>query len=160
MFLIIGVRLGRIWYFTTATPILQRLGGDKTVTVSKAEKTALALCAAFLLFFSGWFVGGLRRDGSYTVTSDALFPADATAAPVKTTFIPDALVDLNTATLEDLTALPGIGESKAQAILTYRRQNGPFRRVEDVMQVKGIGEGLFQQLEPYITITPKGGNAS
>lgn len=127
------------------------------MTVSKAEKAALALCAAFVLFFAGWFAGELRRDESYTVTSDALFPADATPAPPQSTFVSDVLVDLNTAQLDDLTGLPGIGEAKAQAILDYRREHGPFRRVEDIMQIKGIGEGIFQQLEPYITITDEGG---
>ena len=127
------------------------------MTVSKADKAALALCAAFVLFFAGWFAGELRRDESYTVTSDALFPADATPAPPQSTFVSDVLVDLNTAQLDDLTGLPGIGEAKAQAILDYRREHGPFRRVEDIMQIKGIGEGIFQQLEPYITLTDEGG---
>ena len=127
------------------------------MTVSKAEKAALALCAAFVLFFAGWFAGELRPDESYTVTSDALFPADATPAPPQSTFVSDVLVDLNTAQLDDLTGLPGIGEAKAQAILDYRREHGPFRRVEDIMQIKGIGEGIFQQLEPYITLTDEGG---
>lgn len=127
------------------------------VTLSKAEKAALALCAAFVIFCAGWFACELRRDGSYTVTSDALFPSDATAAPPESTFVSDVLVDLNTAALDDLTGLPGIGEAKAQAILDYRREHGPFRRVEDLMNVKGIGEGIFQQLEPYITLTPEGG---
>ena len=127
------------------------------MTVSKAEKAALALCAAFVLFFAGWFAGELRRDESYTVTSDALFPADATPAPPQSTFVSDVLVDLNTAQLDALTGLPGIGEAKAQAILDYRREHGPFRRVEDIMQIKGIGEGIFQQLEPYITLTDEGG---
>ncbi|MFG6372690.1 MAG: helix-hairpin-helix domain-containing protein [Oscillospiraceae bacterium] len=115
------------------------------------------MCAAFVLFFAGWFAGELRRDESYTVTSDALFPADATPAPPQSTFVSDVLVDLNTAQLDDLTGLPGIGEAKAQAILDYRREHGPFRRVEDIMQIKGIGEGIFQQLEPYITLTDEGG---
>ena len=127
------------------------------MTVSKAEKAALALCAAFVLFFAGWFAGELRRDESYTVTSDALFPADATPAPPQSTFVSDVLVDLNTAQLDDLTGLPGIGEAKAQAILDYRREHGPFRRVEDIMQIKGIGEGILQQLEPYFTLTDEGG---
>ena len=127
------------------------------MTVSKAEKAALALCAAFVLFFAGWCAGELRRDEAYTVTSDALFPADATPAPPQSAFVSDVLVDLNTAQLDDLTGLPGIGEAKAQAILDYRREHGPFRRVEDIMQIKGIGEGIFQQLEPYITLTDEGG---
>lgn len=128
------------------------------MTVSKAEKAALALCAAFVLFFAGWFARGVSRDGYYKVTADAPVVADPTPVPTKTVFVPDTLVDLNTASLDDLTGLPGIGDAKAQAILDYRAEHGLFRRIEDVMNVRGIGEGIFQQLEPYVTVTdPEGG---
>ena len=59
---------------------------------------------------------------------------------------------------EVIDKVAGIGAAKAQAILDYRTQHGPFTRIEDVMNVKGIGEGIFQQLEPYVTVTdPEGG---
>lgn len=128
------------------------------MTVSKAEKAAIALCAAFVLFFAGWFARDVGQGGYYKVTADAPFPAEATSVPTKAVFVPDTLVDLNAASLDDLTGLPGIGAAKAQAILDYRTQHGPFTRIEDVMNVKGIGEGIFQQLEPYVTVTgPEGG---
>lgn len=128
------------------------------MTVSKAEKAAIVLCAAFVLFFSGWFARGLGQEGYYEVTTEALHPAQPTAAPTKAVFVPDVLVDLNTASLDDLTGLPGVGETRAQAILDYRAAHGPFHRIEDVMNVKGVGEGIFQQLEPYVTVTiPEGG---
>lgn len=128
------------------------------MTVSKAEKAAIALCAAFVFFLAGWFACRVSGGGYYRVTADVPFPAEATPVPTKTVFVPDALVDLNAASLDDLTGLPGIGEAKAQAILDYRAAHGPFRRVEDVMNVKGIGEGIFQQLEPYVTVAdPEGG---
>jgi competence ComEA-like helix-hairpin-helix protein len=75
------------------------------------------------------------------------------------------LLDLNSATEAQLVELPGIGPSKARAILAYREQN-PFRRVEDLMRVRGIGRGTFRQLRPLVTVngaaqpaTPANGNA-
>jgi competence protein ComEA len=52
-----------------------------------------------------------------------------------------------------LEALPGIGETTAQAIVDYRNDNGPFKRIEDLLQVKGIGEGWFEKIKDYITVS-------
>ncbi|MBY6085194.1 helix-hairpin-helix domain-containing protein [Priestia flexa] len=62
------------------------------------------------------------------------------------------VVNLNTATLEDLQTLNGIGPSKAQAILTYREENGPFKTVEDLLQVSGIGEKSLEKIKAEIAI--------
>jgi competence protein ComEA len=67
-----------------------------------------------------------------------------------------AAVNLNTATKDELIALPGIGPSKAQAILDYRSQHGPFKSVEELKDVKGIGAKRFEQLKPDLTVTPAG----
>jgi competence protein ComEA len=63
------------------------------------------------------------------------------------------LVDLNTATLTDLTTVPGIGETRARAIVAHRDQHGSFTRIEDLMNVSGIGEGLFSRARDHITVT-------
>ena len=63
-----------------------------------------------------------------------------------------AAVNLNTASKDELVALPGIGPAKAQAIIDYRAQNGPFRSVDEVRKVRGIGEKLFQQIRPELTV--------
>ncbi len=62
------------------------------------------------------------------------------------------LVSLNQATKEELLLLPGIGEAKAQSIIDYREENGSFKTIEDIMQVKGIGESLFAKIKDYITV--------
>lgn len=64
-----------------------------------------------------------------------------------------AAVNINTATLEELEQLPGVGPAKAQAIIDDRTQNGKFKDVEDLKRVKGIGDGIFDKLKSEITVT-------
>ena len=61
-------------------------------------------------------------------------------------------VSINSATLEQLQTLPGIGASKAQDIITYREQNGPFTAIEDITNVSGIGDAVFAKIKDYITL--------
>ena len=61
------------------------------------------------------------------------------------------LININTATLEELLTLPGIGESKAKNIIEYREEN-KFKNIEELMNVNGIGESLFEQIKNKITI--------
>jgi len=64
----------------------------------------------------------------------------------------DNLVNINAADKEELMTLPGIGESKAEAIIKYRETNGMYKRIEDVMNVSGIKESAFSQIQSYITV--------
>ena len=61
-------------------------------------------------------------------------------------------IDLNRATAQDLTQLPGVGEAIAKRIVDFREQHGPFRRVEDLMKVKGIGEKSLEKIRPYVRV--------
>src|SRR3989344_8573155 len=63
-----------------------------------------------------------------------------------------ALVNINTADQAALETLNGIGPSKAQAIISYRTQNGPFAKIEDIMNVSGIGTATFNNIKDYITV--------
>lgn len=63
-----------------------------------------------------------------------------------------ATINLNTATKDELIALPGIGPAKAQAILDYRSAHGPFKSVEEVKDVKGIGAKRFEKLKGELTV--------
>lgn len=68
-----------------------------------------------------------------------------------TTDDPDK-VNINTASKEELMTLPGIGEAKAEAILAYRKENGPFSTIEELKQVEGIKDGVFSKMKEYIEI--------
>lgn len=61
-------------------------------------------------------------------------------------------VSINNATVEVLTTLSGIGEGKAKDIINYRTENGPFKKIEDLMNVPGIGENLFAKIKENITL--------
>lgn len=61
------------------------------------------------------------------------------------------LININTATLSELQSLTGIGESKAKAIIKYREENGNFKTIDDLLNVDGIGENLYEQIKAYIT---------
>lgn len=59
---------------------------------------------------------------------------------------------INSADIEELMKLPGIGESKAKSIIEYREKNGLFEKIEDITNVSGIGESMFEKIKEYIAI--------
>lgn len=63
-----------------------------------------------------------------------------------------SLVNINTATAEELKTLPGIGDSKANQIISYRDSNGSFSSIEDIKNVNGIGDSIFSQIQSLITV--------
>ena len=96
-----------------------------------------ALCALLI-------VGSL---GVASTVAAAQSKAPAKAAPA-----PATIVNLNTATASQIATLPGIGETAAQRIIEYRDKNGGFKKVEELMNVKGIGEKSFLKLKPLVTV--------
>lgn len=62
------------------------------------------------------------------------------------------MININTASREQLMTLPGIGEAKADSIISYRNENGHFNSIEDIMKISGIKEGAFEKIKSYITV--------
>ena len=83
------------------------------------------------------------------VAAQSKAPARSSAAKPAST----AIVNLNTATASDFEGLPGIGAKTAARIVEYRQKNGPFKKVEELMNVRGVGEKNFLKLKPQITVT-------
>lgn len=78
--------------------------------------------------------------------------AEAARQPEARVTAPAQVVNVNTATAEQFESLPGIGPSMAQRIVSYREKNGPFKKLEDLMNVQGIGEKSFLKLRPYLSV--------
>ena len=79
-------------------------------------------------------------------------PSSSGAAPAGNASAPDGgglVVNLNTASASELTALPGIGETLAARIVAWREEHGPFARVDQVMAVSGIGPATYERIRPY-----------
>lgn len=128
--------------------------------ISRFEKGVLLLTAGFVLFTGGWFLAGQNTSEPYTVTVSApQEPSAPDPAPEEApaegerpdSLLPDEVIDLNAADTYDLDQLPGIGPAKAEAILAYREEHGPFQSVDDLLSVSGIGEVTLENLRPYVT---------
>lgn len=91
-------------------------------------------------------LAGLAVAGVSVVPALAADKAPAAAGAVM------GKVNVNTATAEQLAALPGVGEVTAKAIVDYRQMNGPFKTADDLMEVKGIGEKKLEAIRPLVSL--------
>ena len=119
----------------------------------------LVITVAFAAFVGGFYMGRnynhspiqvsatMRTDPTSPTITNGSAPA---ITPVTTTTM--GLININTATLQQLDMLPGIGTVRAQAIIDYREANGPFQTVEDLLNVDGIGEKTLAKFIDYITV--------
>ncbi len=119
---------------------------DPQRKIARAEYLLLALTALFLCLLLTLHLrdraameGPSGMEVEFTVPPETLQP-DITP------------LNLNTATIEELTALPGIGEALARRIVEYRAQNGPFQTVDALTNVSGIGEFKLADLEGLVTV--------
>jgi len=121
--------------------------------LTNAVTNAAALAFVLIVF------GGVLAELHAQTSKPKAAPAETSAAATKPAAAKPAggpLVNLNTASLVDLETLPGIGAKTAARIVDYRQKKGSFKKVEELMNVQGIGEKSFLKLKPRITV---GGNA-
>ena len=116
--------------------------------MKKANWLLIGLTCIFLCLMLGIFIGRNLTDNYISINA-----SDSTAPEYPTGNEPsDGKIDLNSATLEQLQLLPGIGETIAKRILAYRDQIGSFTSISDLLDVNGIGSAKYKELEPYVKV--------
>lgn len=103
--------------------------------------------------------GGFREDAAATEVNQAEVLQDEAriyiptfAETISEEEENDGKINLNKATKEELMTLPGVGEAKAESIIQYRNESGGFKSIEEIMQISGIKEGLFEKIKDLIKI--------
>jgi competence protein ComEA len=120
-----------------------------TVRTRRASLGLLALCGTLFLAAPSATAQQPSTAKSHAVST----PAQKGAAPA-----PNAgRLNLNAATLSQLDALPGIGPKTAQRIIEYRQKNGGFKKIEELMNVRGVGEKGFLRIKDRIAVAPTKG---
>ena len=117
---------------------------------SRLEYSMIAVALIVVVFLAGWRWGDTSQAGTFTVRTET---AVGRVEPERLHSLPEEeRLDLNRATAAQLEALPEIGPTRAQAIVAYRTEHGPFRYVEQLLDVPGIGESTLEALMDYVTV--------
>jgi len=165
-------RTDRFYLFVTVFLVIAAIVGGVMLAVqhSRSQPVEIVLSQTVPPEQSGeLYIGGaVANPGIYplkegdtlqTLLSDAGVEPDADLSHIEL-YIPregeaefPQKIDINRAEPWLLEALPGIGETRAQAIADYRSENGPFKRIEDLLQVEGIGPATFEKIKDYITVS-------
>ena len=112
---------------------------NKNITI--ASTALITVCALFIGILVGVFIGRITDKNPNSLTNQKQFKANQTGK-----------INVNTASAEELTMLPGIGEETAKRIIEYRTKYGIFFSLDELTKVKGIGENTVEKLKPYATV--------
>jgi competence protein ComEA len=163
--------LDKYWLFIIAFLLVSLVSGGIVLAAKQSshKPVEISLSQTAPVQYKGeiYIDGAVANPGFYPLREDdtieALIQAaglipDADAGKIKI-YVPKTVessrpqrIDLNRAGVWLLDALPGIGPGRAQAIIDYRSQNGPFHRVEDLLNVEGIGESTLDKMRDFITV--------
>lgn len=116
----------------------------------KSPALYLAVLALFAVFLLGLFLG--RTTGRETLYFAPAPTERAQATEPPETIPEDGKIDVNTAPAAVLATLPSIGEVIAERIVAFRQEHGPFRNIEELTDVEGIGEKRLSELRDYLTV--------
>ena len=105
-------------------------------------RTVLSLVAVTALFAGAPHLSAQAQAPSRSTSRSATKPALTTP------------ININTAAAGELDNLPGVGAKTAERIVEYRQKNGPFKKIEELMNVRGVGEKNFLKLKDHITVAP------
>jgi len=124
---------------------LPRMGRGDLMTEIRHMRSSLAMALALILTVFAAQTSAQTTGTSAQTGKPAKQGKDAPA---------QAPINLNTATAAELEALPGVGPATAARIVEYRQKQGAFKKIEDLMNVRGVGEKMFLSLKPMIVVTP------
>ena len=123
--------------------------------LDRLEAIFLILALVFALASFSWFFWQNQRQEMQMVSlSQSDVQEEEATVPENPApgTLPGEKLNINTASAADLTRLPGIGQGRAEAIVTYRETVGTFASIEEIMHVSGIGEGIYSKLADYIVV--------
>lgn len=135
-----------------------------TIFMKKSEKTIIAAFLLIVCFTVGFFAGRRSLRSDVSISTDRFVPLEeVTRSPSESTMEPqeelpvitrgaDIRININEADVDQLAELDGIGEKLAVRITEYRDMNGPFKTIEEIMNVNGIGQGKFEAIRQSITV--------
>lgn len=118
--------------------------------MKKPQQILIVITVVFIVLLAGLFLG--RNMTKAYVPLDSVLNTEP-QSDSEPTVNHDGKLDINTATQQQLQMLPGVGEVLAQRIIDYRKENGDFQTIEELMNVSGIGETKFSAIKPRIKVS-------